>query len=172
MEAQARNAIPEKEQGEPRQLIEVLLDVQERDGYISEPALRQISENLAVPLAEAWSVANFYNVLSLEPRGKHLITVCTGTACYVRGGGRLLDGLQADLKIRPGETTTDGVVSLESVSCFGACALAPVVVLDKKVLRQQSSKSMKEVLEGISSGPSDGGPSVEPSSPAAQGAGS
>ena len=149
MEAQAMNVIPENGQGEPRQLIEVLLDVQERDGYISETALRLISENLGMPLAEAWSVANFYNVLSLEPRGKHVITVCMGTACHVQGAARLADEVLSQLDVEPEETTEDGAFTVETVNCVGACALAPVMIIDGKYYDHVTPAKLKEIIEVV-----------------------
>jgi len=146
MEAQATNLIPENGQGEPRQLIEVLLDVQERDGFLSEPALRQISDNLQVPLAEVWSVANFYNVLSLEPRGKHLITVCMGTACHVRTAPLLLEEARGQLGVDTGSTTEDGLFTVEKVNCLGACGVGPVVVMDDAYHHQMKPAKLRKLI--------------------------
>ncbi len=115
---------------EPRFLVEVLQDVQEAEGFISEEAMSAISQRLAVPLIEVYRVANFYKAFSLEPRGKHVITVCMGTACHVRGAIRMLDEVAGQLGVEPGETTEDKLFTVESVNCLGACALGPVVVLD------------------------------------------
>lgn len=130
-------------------LIPMLQSAQAALGYLPADAMRAIARHLAVPAALVEGVASFYAQFRFNKPGRHRVTVCTGTACYVRGSGKLLGDLQADLKIGSGETTPDGEVSLESVSCFGACALAPVVVLDDKVLRQQTSESMKGVLQDI-----------------------
>jgi NADH:ubiquinone oxidoreductase subunit E len=139
-------------------------------GYLPRDAMRAIARHLVVPPALVEGVASFYAQFRFKKPGRHRVTVCTGTACYVRGSGKLMDDIQEELKIVSGETTADGAVSLESVSCFGACALAPVVVLDDKVLRQQTSESMKIVIEDISSGPSKGGSGDASSTPAARGA--
>jgi len=135
-------------------IIPMLQAAQAALGYLPRDAMQAIARHLVVPPALVEGVASFYAQFRFNKPGRHRVTVCTGTACYVRGSGKLLDDIQADLKIVSGETTADGAVSLESVSCFGACALAPVVVLDDKVLRQQTSDTMKDVIQDISSGPS------------------
>jgi NADH:ubiquinone oxidoreductase subunit E len=114
----------------PSELLEVLQDIQESHGYLPEPALRIVSERLAVPLIEVYRAATFYRAFSLTPRGQHLITVCTGTACHVRGAPRMLDEVLEHLSVDPGETTADGLFTVETVNCLGACAVGPVVVLD------------------------------------------
>lgn len=115
--------------GEPGDLIPVLQDVQERYHYLPEDVLRYISGRLHVPLSQIYHVATFYNAFSLQPKGKYTISVCMGTACHVRGAPTILESLQRILGIRPGETTPDGMFSLETVHCLGACALGPLVVI-------------------------------------------
>jgi NADH-quinone oxidoreductase subunit E len=149
-------------------IIPMLQAAQAALGYLPRDAMQAIARHLVVPPALVEGVASFYAQFRFNKPGRHRVTVCSGTACYVRGSGKLLDDIQADLKIESGETTADGAVSLESVSCFGACALAPVVVLDDKVLRQQTSESMKKVIQDISSGPSNGKSRDVRSSPAAR----
>ena len=112
------------------QLIEVLQDMQDQYGYLSEENLRLVAQRLQVPEIEVFQVASFYKAFSLEPRGRHVATVCTGTACHVRGSSRLVDTLCRELGIAPGETTPDGAITLRQVNCLGCCALGPVVVLD------------------------------------------
>jgi NADH-quinone oxidoreductase subunit E len=138
-------------------MIPMLQAAQTALGYLPRDAMLAIARHLVVPPALVEGVASFYAQFRFNKPGRHQVTVCTGTACYVRGSGKLLDDIQADLKIGSGETTADGAVSLESVSCFGACALAPVVVLDDKVLRQQTGATIKEVLEKISASPATNG---------------
>ena len=116
--------------GEPRFLIEVLQDVQQVDGYLSQDVMCGVSERLCVPLIEVYRVASFYKAFSLQPRGKHVVTVCMGTACHVRGAHRMVDEVAGQLGIEPGETTDDQLFTVESVNCLGACALGPVVVTD------------------------------------------
>ena len=139
-------------------IIPMLQSAQTALGYLPRDAMQAIARHLAVPPAAIEGVASFYAQFRFNKPGLHRIAVCNGTACYVRGGGKLMDDIQVDLGIGSGETTADGFLSLESVSCFGACALAPVVVLDDKVLRQQTSASMKEIIEDIPAAPSQNGP--------------
>ena len=121
-------AILKGRQSQPHQLVEVLQDVQELFGYIPQDAMIVVSKELGVPLMEVFRVANFYKAFSLTPRGKNLITVCTGTACHVRGANQLIDQMRGQLNIEPKETTPDGQFTFESVNCLGACALGPFVV--------------------------------------------
>ncbi len=141
------NAFPSSQSS----IIPMLQSAQTTLGYLPRDAMKAIARHLRVPPAQVEGVASFYSQFRFNKPGINRVTVCTGTACYVRGSGKLIEDIQADLSIQSGETTPDGVVSLESVSCFGACALAPVVVLNDKVLRQQTSASMKTVIEDISS---------------------
>ncbi len=144
------NAFPSSQSS----IIPMLQSAQATLGYLPHDAMQAIARHLCVPPAQVEGVASFYSQFRFNKPGINRVTVCTGTACYVRGSGKLIEDIQTDLNIQSGETTPDGVVSLESVSCFGACALAPVVVLNDKVLRQQTSASMKTVIEDISSAPS------------------
>jgi NADH:ubiquinone oxidoreductase subunit E len=113
---------------QPHQLIEALHDVQDNFGYISEEAIRTLSQELGVPLMEVYRVAAFYKAFKLKPSGKNVITVCMGTACHVRGARLLLDQATTQLDVKPGEVTEDGLFTVEHVNCLGACALGPVVV--------------------------------------------
>jgi len=117
---------------EPFDIIEVLQDLQGLLGYLPEEVLRRVSAAFGVPLIEVFRLASFYKAFSLTPRGRHLLTVCLGTACHVRGAPRMLDEAVAQLKVEPGGTTEDGAFTVETVNCLGACALGPVVVLDGK----------------------------------------
>lgn len=112
---------------QPHQLIEVLQDVQSQHGYISEDTMRTISKELGVLLMEVYRVASFYKAFSLKPRGKNIVTICTGTACHVRGADLVSNQATGQLGIEPGETTDDGRFTIEHVNCLGACALGPVV---------------------------------------------
>ena len=134
---------------EPFDIIEVLQDLQENYGYLPEEALRQVSTTLGVPLIEVFRLANFYKAFSLKPRGRHLVTVCLGTACHVRGAPRMVDDIRAELKVEPGETTDDGAFTLETVSCLGACALGPVVVLDGSYHDHMNSEKLKALLDSV-----------------------
>lgn len=110
-------------------LIQILQDINSEYNYLPEHALRYVSEKLEVPLTQVYHVASFYTAFSLEPRGKHLIRVCMGTACHARGAPRVLEELERRLGIKAGETTKDLQFTLETVNCLGCCALGPVVVV-------------------------------------------
>ncbi|MBM3188868.1 MAG: NAD(P)H-dependent oxidoreductase subunit E [Chloroflexi bacterium] len=130
MEPGALDAILQGREGRAEQLIEVLQDMQATYNYLPKEGLRRVADTLGVPPIEVFRVASFYKAFSLTPRGRHLLTVCTGTACHVRGAPRLLDTAEGELSISAGETSGDGAFTLERVNCLGCCALGPVVVLD------------------------------------------
>jgi len=134
---------------EPRYLVEVLQDIQQESGYLSEDAIRANSERLRVPLIEVFRVASFYKAFSLEPRGKHLVTVCAGTACHVRGAPRMLDEVAGQLGVKPGETTDDGEFTVECVNCLGACALAPVVVVDGVYHHHMTPGKLRKLIQSL-----------------------
>lgn len=134
---------------QPQQLIEVLQDVQETFGYISEEAMTAVSKELGVPVIEVYRVANYYKAFSLAPRGRHVITVCMGTACHVRGAPRMLDEVRGQLGIEPGQTTSDKMFTLERVNCLGACALGPVVVLDGKYHRNMTPNKLRKLVQSV-----------------------
>jgi len=114
-------------------LISVLQRIQTRFGYLPKESMDEVSERMQIPSARVTGVATFYHFFSFKPKGQHRITVCMGTACFVRGAGKVLDRLKELLGIREGETTKDGKFSLDNARCLGACALAPVVVVDERV---------------------------------------
>ena len=119
--------------GRPGALIPVLQIAQAMFGYLPDTALRKISLALRKPYSEVAGVVGFYAFFSTQPRGKHVIRVCLGTACYVRGGKQVLEAMRKELGIEVGETTKDGTFSLEVARCFGACGLAPAVCIDEEV---------------------------------------
>jgi len=128
------------------QLISLLQDVQAEFNYLPRDVLIKISQKLDIPLSQVFSVATFFRAFSLKPRGRHLITVCTGTACHVRGSHRLVDKLGRDYGVTPGETTEDMKFTLETVNCLGCCALGPVVVVDGKYESQMTPDKLDRVL--------------------------
>jgi len=132
--------------GEPGALIRVLEETQGMLGYLPLPVLKTISRDLKVPLSEIYSVASFYHFFTLAPRGKYVIQVCMGSACYVRGGERNLNALRKELGIEPGETTQDLRFTLDTVRCVGACALAPTMVVETDVYRRVAPSQIKEIL--------------------------
>jgi NADH-quinone oxidoreductase subunit E len=129
--------------------IPMLQSAQSALGYLPREVMESIGRHVGAAPAIVEGVASFYAQFRFQKPGRHRVTVCSGTACYVRGSGKLMEDLQAHLKVATGGTTADGGVTLESVSCFGACALAPVVVLDDKVLRQQTSASIRKVVADL-----------------------
>jgi len=135
--------------GDRSQVVEVLQDIQASDGYLSEEAIRSVSERLDVPLIEVYRVAHFYKAFSLAPRGRHLITVCMGTACHVRGASRLLDEVKGQLGVEAGGTTDDRVFTLEGVNCLGACALGPVVVLDGTYHHHMTPSKLRKLIRSV-----------------------
>jgi len=139
-----------KNRGASCELIEVLQDVQSAYDYLPEDTLRVISERLETPLIEVFRVANFYKAFTLQPRGKHLLTVCLGTACHVRGAPKFLDEVLGQLKVKPGETTQDGQFTVETVNCLGACALGPVVVLDGKYYDHMTTGKLRTLIQNVS----------------------
>ncbi len=116
--------------GEASSLIQVLLDLQRANRWLPKEALERVSERLGVPLARIQHIATFYKAFSLVPKGRHELHVCMGTACHVRGAGRVLDTLQDLTGLQPGETDMDLKFSLETVNCLGCCALGPVMDVD------------------------------------------
>jgi NADH-quinone oxidoreductase subunit E len=130
MNPQAILKILETHRGERGELIAILEEIQAKYSYLPEKALRILAEKTGRSLVDIYGVATFYKSFSLKPRGKHLISVCLGTACHVRGGSSIAEAFQRNLGIKAGETTPDKEITLETVNCLGACALGPIVVVD------------------------------------------
>lgn len=129
------------------QLISLLQDIQAEFNYIPQDVLVRISQRLDIPLSQVFGVATFFQSFSLKPRGRHTITVCLGTACHIRGGQRLVDKMERDYSLKPGETTEDQRFSLETANCLGCCALGPVVVVDGKYESQVDPQKLDKVLK-------------------------
>lgn len=127
-------------------LIPVLHKVQTLYGYLPEDVLQVVSEELKVPMTEIYGVASFYSIFSLEPKGEHIIRVCLGTACYVKGAQLLIDEISKDLNIEVGQTTPDGKFTLEACRCLGACGLAPVLTVGEKVYGRLVPESIPGIL--------------------------
>lgn len=143
--------ILEGRRSQPHQLIEVLQDIQEQHGYISEENMITVSKELGMPLMEVYSVASFYKAFSLKPRGKNVITICTGTACHVRGAKLNLNQATGQLGIAPGEMTDDGLFTIENVNCLGACALAPVVTENGSCHNHMSPGKLRKLIKSLQS---------------------
>jgi NADH-quinone oxidoreductase subunit E len=134
---------------QPRDLIAILIDINDKLGYLPRPVLTNLAYRLDIPLSHAFRVATFYAQFRFEPPGKHQIMVCQGTACHVLGGKRILQTVSRKLGIEPGQTTSDLEFSLDRVACFGACALAPVVVIDEKVYGEMSPAKVEELIDDL-----------------------
>ncbi len=126
-----------RHQNQADALIEVLHAAQDAFGYLEEDVLAYIAQGLKLPLSRVYGVATFYHLFSLKPSGAHSCVVCMGTACYVKGSGKVMDALQTELGVGAGETTADGQVSLMAARCLGACGIAPAVVYDGQIMGKQ-----------------------------------
>lgn len=129
-------------------LIPILQEVQEREGYVSRSAVVEIGRHLKLPASKIYGVATFYNQFRFSPIGKYHISVCRGTACHVKGSAAVLAALRRELGIDSGETTRDGLFSLEVVACVGACGLAPVISVNGEFHAKMTPSSVKRVLDG------------------------
>jgi NADH-quinone oxidoreductase subunit E len=128
-------------------LIAILQDIQTVYNYLPKEALSYVAEKLEMPLIDVYCVASFFKSFSLKPRGKHIITVCLGTACHVKRAPSILDRIEKKLGIRPGENTEDMQFTLETVNCLGACALAPIMVVDGEYYGQTTMKKVNVILQ-------------------------
>jgi NADH-quinone oxidoreductase subunit E len=133
--------------GKREKMIMMMQTIQRRYRYLPEPALNYLSQVLGVPLTKIFEVATFYASFSLVPKGKHLLHVCTGTACHLKGSGGMVRHVAAKLGIAPGGTTPDMKITLETVNCLGACAVSPVVVYDDKYYPQATVGKLNEFIE-------------------------
>jgi len=133
-------------------LIAILEDLQARHGYLPEEALREVAQKTGRSLVDVYGVATFYRAFSLKPRGKHLVSVCLGTACHVRGGPAVAQEMERQLRIKAGETTPDREFTLETVNCLGACALGPVVVIDGHYFPAVKTSMMRDILQRARAG--------------------
>jgi NADH-quinone oxidoreductase subunit E len=150
MEPKTLDTILEGRRSQPNQLIEVLQDIQENFGYIPREAIKSVSQELGVPLIEVYRVVSFYKAFRLNPSGKHVLTMCTGTACHVRGSDLLLDHAIDQLGIKPGEVTPDGLFSVEHVNCLGACALGPIVAENGSYHKHMTPAKLRKLIETLS----------------------
>jgi bidirectional [NiFe] hydrogenase diaphorase subunit len=128
-------------------LIETLHTVQSSFGYLDDEAIRFVARSLRVPLSQAYGVVTFYHYFSLKPPGKHTLTICTGTACYIKGTDKLVAAAEGRLGVAQGNTTPDGKISLMAARCVGACGRAPVVLVDGELHGQMAGEEMIEQLE-------------------------
>jgi NADH-quinone oxidoreductase subunit E len=141
--------IPEIIAGHPKKpesLIMVLQDIQKEFNYLPAEALHQTAEALKVPLSKVFSASTFYNAFSLNKRGENIIRICCGTACHIRGAVQIQEQLEETLKIKAGETTPDEKYTIEVVNCVGACAMAPVVLVNEKYHGQVKPNKIKKLV--------------------------
>ena len=140
----------EKYQRDKSALIDILHDTQSAIGYLPKEALEEIHAGLDVPLSRVYSVATFFKAFSLAPRGRHIINVCMGTACHVRGANKVLEEMEKELGIKTGDNTKDLRFTLETVNCVGACALGPMVIIGEDYHGEMTPDKVSEVLKNYS----------------------
>lgn len=141
------NEICDSFENDPGELINVLHEVQHEFGYIPAEVQDVVAHNLHLSVAHVYGVVTFYSFFTMIPKGEHPISVCTGTACYVRGAERVLEEFRKELKVKVGETTPDGKFSINCLRCVGACGLAPVVLVGEKVYGRVSPDGVKAIIE-------------------------
>lgn len=130
-------------------LIYALQQIQENDGYLQEEVLRRLSKNLSISLAEIYSVASFYKMFHFKPRGRKIVRVCLGTACYVRGSKKVLASLEGKFGVKNGETTEDLALTLETVGCVGCCGLAPVTTVNEDIVGEIGAEKLEALIKSI-----------------------
>jgi len=128
-------------------LIQILLDIQHELNWIPKESIIEVSRRLQIPISQIYRVASFYTAMSLTPMGRHLVQVCLGTACHVRGAPKILNKVENTLKIKAGETTEDMMFTLRRVNCLGCCAMGPMIVVDKDYYGKMKTSDVGEILE-------------------------
>lgn len=139
--------IVDRYQRSPAALLAILQDIQARENWLPREALCRVAERLQVPLTRVYGMATFFRAFSLKPRGKHICTVCMGTACHVRGAPKLVEKIERDMKVKVGETTPDMQFTLETVNCVGTCAIGPLVILDGTYHGNMTTAKLGKLLE-------------------------
>jgi NADH-quinone oxidoreductase E subunit len=132
-------------------LMSILHKAQEIYGYISDEAIDTISTHMGIPTARIWGIVTFYHYFTLKPRGKYVVSICLGTACYVKGSKRVLNKLKEILDINLNETTPDGLFTIEAKYCLGCCGLAPVMMVNDKVYEKLTTKKIMEIIDTLRS---------------------
>ena len=150
-QAEIIDEILDRYPAKPEYLIFFMQDIQTDCGYISAEALQLVCDHIGVPTTQAYSVATFYQSFRLEPKGEHEIRVCLGTACHLKGGQRIVEALERRLGVSAGETTEDMLYTLDTVNCVGACALAPVMVVDEQYESNITAGKIGKILKKIES---------------------
>lgn len=149
MELTYLDEIIEKYRFDESGIIGILHEIQERERYLPENDLRYVCEKLDIPPSQIYHIATFFKAFSLVPKGKHNVTVCLGTACHVRGGQKIVENLERELKVKAGGTTKDKLITLETVNCLGCCAIGPIVVVDSEYYGEMSSQKAIRIAEDL-----------------------
>ena len=149
-ESKVIKKIVKRYEGDAGMLIPMMQDIQEEYGYLPPEQLRRLSKELAIPLTRAFGVATFYSSFRLAPKGEHEVTLCMGTVCYLKGAPQILEAICDEFQVEAGGTTSDRLFSLQAVNCVGACALAPVMVVDGKYHDGVNPESALKIIQGLS----------------------
>jgi NADH-quinone oxidoreductase E subunit len=145
------DAIISNYESDKSSLIAILQDVQAEYGYLPKEVLKHVAARLDIPLIQVFGVATFFKAFRLKPKGRYLVRVCLGTACHVRGAPSVLEETERKLNVKAGETTDDGLFTLETVNCLGCCALGPVVVVDDETVGQMTATKAASLLKRYTS---------------------
>lgn len=151
------NSVFASYQGDKNELIPVLQDVQEEIGYLPEEAMREVARFVRLPEAKVFGVVTFYARFHLEPRGEHIVRLCCGTACHVRGAAKIADKIKTMLDVEVGETTEDMNYTYEEVACIGACGLAPVMTIDDKTFGKLDPDKTEKTIKKFGEDSAEGG---------------
>ncbi len=152
MEDAKFTAILERHGRDPANLLAMLQDIQKEENYLPREDLLRLAKELSVPITRIYGLATFFKAFSLKPRGKHICTVCMGTACHVRGAPRLVEQVEREFSLKAGETTPDRKLTLETVNCVGACALGPLVILDGEYHGNMNAAKLDKVITEVKKG--------------------
>ncbi len=155
MESARVDQIIDRYGAEKSSLLAILQDIQAEEHWLPREAVTRVADRVGIPLAHVFRLATFFQAFSLTPKGKHICTVCMGTACHVRGAPGLVDKLERDLGIPAGGTTEDMQFSLETVNCVGACALGPLVIMDGEYHGNMNSAGLDRVLKPLKRSPKE-----------------
>ncbi|KON27150.1 hypothetical protein AC481_05590 [miscellaneous Crenarchaeota group archaeon SMTZ-80] len=151
MELEKIDKIIEKYSSDSSSLTSILSEIQAEYSFLPQDALKRVAEKLEIPMTQLFGVVNFYKIFKLEPSGKHIIRVCLGTACHVKGAHGILEEFERKLKIRVGETTKDLAFTLEKVNCLGCCSLGPVAMVNDDYYGQMNTVKVNSLLKRLSS---------------------
>lgn len=135
--------------GQKRYILAMMQDIQKKCNYLPREGLELIARHVETPFARVYAMATFYKAFSLVPRGKYHLKVCDGTACHIKSSAVLIDQVRSTLAIQPGETSPDGLFSIETVNCIGACAIAPVLMVNEKIYSKVSSSGILDIIDGL-----------------------